>query len=57
MEADIAGLKKVIDNTNMGRMNVESEIEAVREELIFLRKNHDNVSYNIEIECPFQIII
>ncbi|XP_041744630.1 keratin, type I cytoskeletal 18b [Coregonus clupeaformis] len=42
VEADIAGLKKVIDNTNMGRMNVESEIEAVREELIFLRKNHDN---------------
>ncbi|CAB1315470.1 unnamed protein product [Coregonus sp. 'balchen'] len=42
VEADIAGLKKVIDDTNMGRMNVESEIEAVREELIFLRKNHGN---------------
>nr|XP_046195636.1 keratin, type I cytoskeletal 18-like [Oncorhynchus gorbuscha] len=42
VEADIAGLKKVIDDTNMGRMNAESEIEAVKEELIFLRKNHDN---------------
>lgn len=44
VEADIAGLKKVIDDTNMSRINIENEIEAVREELIFLKKNHDNVS-------------
>ncbi|XP_030632145.1 keratin, type I cytoskeletal 18b [Chanos chanos] len=42
VEADIAGLKKVIDDTNIGRMNVESEIESLKEELVFLRKNHDN---------------
>ncbi|XP_069567238.1 keratin, type I cytoskeletal 18-like isoform X2 [Brachyistius frenatus] len=42
VEADIAGLKKVIDDTNMSRMNIESEIEAVKEELLFLKKNHEN---------------
>ncbi|XP_061911535.1 keratin, type I cytoskeletal 18-like isoform X1 [Entelurus aequoreus] len=42
VEADIAGLKKVIDDTNMSRMNIESEIEAVKEELAFLKRNHEN---------------
>lgn len=44
MEADIAGLRKVIDDTNIGRMNTESELEALKEELLFLKKNHDDVS-------------
>ena len=44
MEADIVGLRKVIDDTNMSRMNLESEIEALKEELIHLKKNHENVS-------------
>lgn len=44
VEADIAGLKKVTDDTNLSRMNIESEIEAVREELAYLKKNHESVS-------------
>uniref|UniRef100_UPI00398F63D4 keratin, type I cytoskeletal 18 n=1 Tax=Pristiophorus japonicus TaxID=55135 RepID=UPI00398F63D4 len=42
VESDINGLRKVIDDTNIGRLHLESEIESLKEELIYIRKNHDN---------------
>ncbi|KAM4797089.1 keratin, type I cytoskeletal 18 [Rhinophrynus dorsalis] len=42
VESDIAGLRKVIDDTNVTRLNLENEIESLREELIFLKKTHQD---------------
>lgn len=56
VEADIAGLKKVIDDTNMSRINIENEIEAVRDELMFLRKNHENVSLQSTLTHQYHIL-
>ncbi|XP_056416399.1 keratin, type I cytoskeletal 18 [Hyla sarda] len=42
VESDINGLRKVIDDTNISRLNLENEIESLKEELIFLKKSHQD---------------
>ncbi|XP_042347852.1 keratin, type I cytoskeletal 18-like [Plectropomus leopardus] len=41
VEADVARLRKLLDDTNVIRMHLESDIESLKEELINLKKNHE----------------
>ncbi|KAJ6654751.1 hypothetical protein lerEdw1_006614 [Lerista edwardsae] len=63
VESDINGLRKVIDDTNMSRLQLESEIENLKEELIFMKKNHEdevnslqsqiaNSGLTVEVDAP-----
>lgn len=42
VEADVARLRKCLDDLNVNCLHLESDIESLKEELIHLKKNHEN---------------
>ena len=41
VESNIYGLCKVVDDTNITRLQLETEIEELKKKLLFMKKNHE----------------